>query len=60
MRNVVYAYGCRILMSKTATFSEAIQSATGWFENALSVHTDLIYRQASLLAVQVLVVMVGL
>lgn len=62
LRNVVYAFGCR-----ASTFNEAVPESWGeaqrkswpYFENALSVHTELVYFRSSLSAVQALLVMVS-
>jgi hypothetical protein len=59
-RNIVYASGCRILSSKdpSTTFLESQQRAWKYFENAISVHTDLLITPTGLLAVQALALMV--
>lgn len=59
LRNVVYATGSRILVSKTGTFREACEVSWGWFENALSVHTEILYLKTSILGIQALALMVG-
>jgi hypothetical protein len=61
LRNIIYAYGCRIVSSKDShqrTFAESRAQAWRYFNNALSVHTDLIYKQTDLSAIQALLVMV--
>jgi hypothetical protein len=58
IRNIIYASGCRIELSKQKSFREANQIAWGWFENALSVHSEILYFRTSLLAVQALTLMV--
>jgi hypothetical protein len=58
LRNAIYASGCRIELSKYKPFSEANQMAWGWFENALAVHTEILYFRTSILGVQVLTLMV--
>lgn len=60
LRNTVYASGCIILMSRdpTVTFAEAQECAWRYFENALSVHTDLLYTPTGILAVEALTLMV--
>ena len=58
LRNAVYASGCRIELSKYASIQEANQSAWGYFENALSVHTEILYFRASIVGVQALTLMV--
>ncbi|KAJ2905583.1 hypothetical protein MKZ38_004877 [Zalerion maritima] len=57
LRNIIYASGCRIVLSKHATFQEANRSAWEWFENALSVHTEILYFRTSLVGVQALTLM---
>jgi hypothetical protein len=59
----VYASGCRIALSKQSPlipFAEAQERAWQFFENALSVHTELLYCATSLVAVQALTAMVRL
>ena len=60
IRYVVYASGCRILLSKdpSTTFMETQQQAWKYFENALSVHTELLCTPPGLPAVQALTLMV--
>ena len=58
LRNIVYATGCRIELSKTKSIRDANQAAWGWFENALSVHTELLYFRTSITGVQALTLMV--
>lgn len=60
LRNTVYASGCRDVLSKDPmkTFNEAQAEFWKYFENSLSVHTELTYTPASLTAVQALVLMV--
>jgi hypothetical protein len=61
MRNTVYAWGCRLEWSRehgAASFAEAQSQAWRYFENALSVHTELIYSESGLLAVEALFAMV--
>lgn len=63
LRYTVYASGCRIILSKlspSTPFAEAQERAWQFFENALSVHTELLYCTSSLLAVQALAAMVRL
>ena len=60
LRNVIYASGCRIELSEQSNFMRASTESWPWFENALSVYTDLIFFPTTLLAVQALAVMVGL
>jgi len=60
LRNTIYAAGCRISLSEGASpksFTKARAQAWRYFENALSVHTDLIYSRSDLTAVQALLSM---
>ncbi|KEF51074.1 uncharacterized protein A1O9_12856 [Exophiala aquamarina CBS 119918] len=61
VRHVVYAAGCRIVdtraSAQAARYSLASSRSWKYFENALSVHTDLLYCHTSLMAVQALVMM---
>ena len=56
----MYASGCRVILAKqtSMTFSEAQAQAWQYFENALSVHTELLYTPTGLPAVQALAIMV--
>jgi hypothetical protein len=60
LRNVVYATGCRTLLAKQKglTWSEVHRRSWPYFENALSVHVDLLYTQTGLSAVRALAAMV--
>ncbi|KID91330.1 Transcription factor, fungi, partial [Metarhizium majus ARSEF 297] len=57
LRNIVYASGCRIVTSKAATFHETQQASWPFFENSLSVHTQLLYWQTTVTGVQALTAM---
>ncbi|EXJ70411.1 uncharacterized protein A1O5_06479 [Cladophialophora psammophila CBS 110553] len=57
LRNAIYAFGCRIELSNCGSFQEANQSAWGYFENALSVHTEMLYFRTSIVGVQALTLM---
>lgn len=59
LRNTVYASGCRIVLAKdlSVSFTEAQARAWRFFENALSVHTELLYTPTGLTAVQALALM---
>ncbi|KAF2101307.1 hypothetical protein NA57DRAFT_72748 [Rhizodiscina lignyota] len=57
LRNVIWASGCRIVLSKTASFREVSQASWAFFENALSVHTEILLVRASMVAVQALALM---
>jgi len=60
LRNTVYASGCRQFLSKShsVTFVDAQAQAWRYFENALSVHGEILYSSTGLLAVQALAAMV--
>jgi hypothetical protein len=59
LRNIVWATGSRIVLSKTTnSFSETWKTSWAWFENALSVHTEVIFLGSFMTAVQVLILMV--
>ncbi|KAH8650766.1 fungal-specific transcription factor domain-containing protein [Ilyonectria robusta] len=60
LRNTIYAYGARQLLakqSKPRAFSDAIELGNRYFQNALSMHSDLLFLGTSRLAVQALAVM---
>jgi hypothetical protein len=57
LRNIIFAYGSRIIISKRGSFREAQQAAWSWFENALSVQSQLMYYPTPVLAVQALAMM---
>ena len=58
LRNIIYALGCRYDMSPTSTLLESSQKSWSYFENALSVHTDLMFLPSSIVGVQALALMV--
>jgi hypothetical protein len=60
LRNTVYTSGCRQFLANThsTTFVDAQAQAWRYFENALDVHTELLYSPTGLLAVQALAAMV--
>ena len=60
IRNVVYASGCRILSSQdpSSTFDDDHKEAWKYFENAISVHTELLITSTGLAAIQALTLMV--
>lgn len=62
LRNTVFASGCRIALSKDASksFSEIESEAWGYFANAFSVYTELMFTFSGLLAVRALIAMVRL
>ncbi|RHZ55182.1 hypothetical protein CDV55_102162 [Aspergillus turcosus] len=57
LRNVVYAYGCRIDLSRRNSSVQAQSQAWKYFENALSVHVNLLYIRTDITAVQALAAM---
>jgi hypothetical protein len=62
LRHTVFASGCKIVHTKEDrpnAFVEAQEKAWAYFENALSVHTDLLYMRTGLSAVQALLAMVS-
>ena len=58
LRNTIYASGCRIMMSADRNFKQSSIAALGYFENALSVHTEILYSRTSIVGVQALTLMV--
>lgn len=61
LRNTVYAYGCKITLAgqlHAGAFSQAQDRAWKYFENALSVHTELIYMHSDIDAIEALMAMV--
>lgn len=59
IRNIVYASGCRALMSKTHSWRESQSKSGQYFENALRVETDLIHGAYGLSAIRALLAMVS-
>ncbi|KIW30212.1 uncharacterized protein PV07_05971 [Cladophialophora immunda] len=60
LRNTVYAAGCRMLLSEveySSTFAGAQEPSGNFFENALSVLSELLYPREDLEAVQAVVLM---
>lgn len=59
LRNIVYATGCRTLLAgkKTVTWAEAQHQSWPFFENALSVHFELLFTPTGLVAVQAIAAM---
>ena len=57
LRNIVYAAGCRQLLLEdgAVTFTEAQAQSSRYFENVLSIHTELLYGPSSLDTVRALV-----
>ncbi len=58
IRNCIFASGCRIRNAPSLGYSKAVEMASGWFENALSVHTELLYMPTTVISVVALVIMV--
>jgi hypothetical protein len=60
LRNAVYAEGCRSAGSKESgqDFSQVQAEAARYFENAVSVLTELLFTPSGLMVVQAVVVMV--
>ncbi|RSL58714.1 hypothetical protein CEP54_007604 [Fusarium duplospermum] len=60
MRNTVYASGCRFIISEARNpqaFSESRAQSWKYLENALSVHTELLYGPTDLDCIRALVLM---
>ncbi|KAL2836399.1 fungal-specific transcription factor domain-containing protein [Aspergillus pseudoustus] len=59
LRNAVYAVGCRAaaMLDDSASFTETRQLSLKYFQNALSVYTDLLFMPSGLAAVEALIVM---
>ena len=58
----MWAAGCRITLSNApypSAFIESRNQSWWYFENALSVHTELIYARSDVVAIQALAVMVS-
>jgi hypothetical protein len=59
LRNIVYATGCRSLLSKQHSGGFHATQSWQFFQNALTVHTELLYSRTGLMAVQALAAMVA-
>lgn len=59
LRNTIYAAGCRIEMSRSNSLKDCNRDAWGYFENALSVHTEVLYFRTSMVGIQALTLMVS-
>ncbi|KAH7013830.1 fungal-specific transcription factor domain-containing protein [Ilyonectria destructans] len=60
LRNIIYASGCRFSLSEASSrtaFTESRTQSWKYFENALSVHTDLLYVNTDLTSIQALLLM---
>lgn len=62
MRSTIYASGCMALLSKDSSvaFGDVHRMAWRYFENAISVHTELLITPSGLTAVQALTLMVSI
>lgn len=60
LRFTVYAFGCRISMSKKEPYSHAVKASVALFENALSVQSDIMHRHSTIISVRALSLMVSL
>lgn len=58
LRNTVFAFGCRIEMAKTSSYSEVAKVSSSFLNNALSVQTAMLYQHSTLTCVKALVLMV--
>ncbi|KAJ9494771.1 hypothetical protein H2202_009672 [Exophiala xenobiotica] len=57
LRNVVFASGCRLVRSGEKGYTEAHRESWSYFDNALSVHAELLYFRSSVMGVQALTLM---
>ncbi|OAL31714.1 hypothetical protein AYO20_08107 [Fonsecaea nubica] len=57
LRMAIFASGSQIELSKTKSFREANETGWRYFENALSVYTNILFYQTSVEGVQALVIM---
>ncbi|KAK6365277.1 hypothetical protein LTS17_011510 [Exophiala oligosperma] len=59
LRNAIYAAGCRTAMARENPGPFCVGQGYGWqyFQNALSVHTELLFCRTNFMAVQALAVM---
>lgn len=63
LRNAVYAIGSRLALSEDAlpaSYAAAQDTSWKYFENALSVHIELLYMPTDSMAVEALLLMVAL
>jgi hypothetical protein len=60
LRNAVYATGCRKVMSKEQPGPFLVGKGHGWeyLQNALNVHSELLYSRTNFMAIQALTIMV--
>jgi hypothetical protein len=62
LRNTIYAIGLRAAESmsgQSSTFSKARSRSWPYFENALSVQTELVYAKSGVTEIQTLALMVS-
>ncbi|CAG9988756.1 unnamed protein product [Clonostachys byssicola] len=60
LRNTIYASGCRVFLcadSGPESFSRSRAQSWKYFENALSVHTELLYVSTDITSIQALILM---
>ncbi|VUC32619.1 unnamed protein product [Clonostachys rosea] len=60
LRNTIYASGCRVSLcaeSDPESFTRSRAESWKYFENALSVHTDLLYVSSDIMSIQALMLM---
>lgn len=62
LRNAIFAVGCQIELRKAKPTGLANTNTQAWqfFENAMSVHTELLYAPSNTTAIQALIIMVWL
>ena len=61
LRNIVYAAGKRQILSNAAeqhSFSAIQDQCWPYFENAMSVYTDILFSRVTIMGVQALITMV--
>ena len=58
LRNTVFAYGCRITLTATESYTNAVEASVALLENALSVQPDILQCPSSLTSVRALLLMV--
>ncbi|KEF56925.1 uncharacterized protein A1O9_07115 [Exophiala aquamarina CBS 119918] len=55
--NTVLAFGCRITLAKTLSYSKTVEASMAFFENALSVQSDILQCRSSIISVRALTLM---
>lgn len=58
LRYTVFAFGCRVSLGKSQSFSRAVEASVALFENALSVQPDILQCRSSIISVRALLLMV--